>query len=129
MYITVQDVKNNVRGANAIAEERIVEYIQTEESFVKTKLNLETLPPDNHILFTIIRDFAAARCVLNLQGPNSSEFELALALRRDAKERLEAAVSTGITPSDRRRGKIEDEIHNPFGDAPFFTFEEYYGHG
>lgn len=129
MYITVQNVKDNVRGATAIADSRIEEYIQTEEAYVKTRLNVETLPPDNFILFTIIRDFVSARAVLNLQGPNSSEFELALELRRSAKERLQAAVEQGVSPSDRRRGTIEEEVYNPFGDEPFFTFEEYLGHG
>lgn len=128
MYISVQDVKNDTRGANSIPDERIAEYIQTEEEYVKTRLGMDTLPDGNHILFSIIRDLASARCVLNLQGPNSNDFELALTLRKDAKDRLEAAVANGISAADRRRGTLEEETYNPY-EGSFFHQEDYLYYG
>lgn len=88
-YVDTDDIRQHMRGANALAEDTIDEIMTEQEYYVQTALHLTALPPSNPILASIIRDLTVAACIYALTAPQSEDMEKADTLRREAYRRLD----------------------------------------
>jgi hypothetical protein len=88
-YVDTDDIRQHMRGANALAEDTIDEIMTEQEYYVQTALRLTSLPPANPILSSIIRDLTVAASIYALTAPNNEDLEKADTLRREAYRRLD----------------------------------------
>lgn len=88
-YVDTDDIRQHMRGANALAEDTIDEIMTEQEYYVQTALKLDSLPPSNPILSSIIRDLTVAASIYALTAPNAEDLEKADTLRREAYRRLD----------------------------------------
>lgn len=88
-YVDTDDIRQHMRGANALAEDTIDEIMTEQEYYVQTALKLTELPPSNPILASIIRDLTVAASIYALTAPNADDMEKADTLRREAYRRLD----------------------------------------
>lgn len=124
-YVDTDDIRQHMRGANALAEDTIDEIMTEQEYYVQTALHLTSLPPANPILSSIIRDLTVAACIYALTAPNNEDLEKADTLRREAYRRLDRVDDKiglgtvgGFTPTDP-----EEEIDTMEGS--FFSLSDF----
>jgi len=96
IYVDAEDIRQHMRGGNALSVEALEELMAEQEYFVQTTLNLNELPPDNPILTSIIRDLTIAAAIYSLTAPNSDDLGKADTLRRDANNRLTTVDRIGL---------------------------------
>lgn len=126
-YVDVDDIKEHFRAAGALEDDAIEEVMDEQEDYVAARLRMTTLPPNNSILKSIIRNLTVAEATLNLLPPGSADIEKALAMRNEGLRRLEEVREdgTGIrVPGSSGPGQWENEVLNPY-ETPFFTWDDF----
>jgi hypothetical protein len=124
-YVDTDDIKQHMKGANAVGDETIDEIMTEQEYYVQTKLGLTTLPPANPLLANIIRDLTVAHSIYALTAPTSGDMEKADTIRREAHRRLNEVnndiglgIMGGATPTS-----AEEEVGTL--DGSFFHLDDF----
>ena len=125
IYVDADDIRQHMRGGNALTIETIEELMEEQEYYVQTVLNLTELPTGNPILANIIRDLTIASAIYSLTAPNADDLTKADSMRREALRRLQEAdrgslgVSGGTPP-----GNPEDEVYWQY-EGSMFTLSDF----
>jgi hypothetical protein len=124
--VTIDDVQAAApRFAAGVADELIDAFIEEEEDYVIRQLDLDPLPDDNFLLYTVVRDLAISRVAYAMQRAGSDDLALADAMRREALRRLFEARDDGLTQLGAGAyGSADELVYNEF-DSPFFTLEDF----
>jgi hypothetical protein len=124
-YVDTDDIRQHMRGANALAEDTIDEIMTEQEYYVQTALRLTELPPSNPILASIIRDLTVAASIYALTAPNADDMEKADTLRREAYRRLDRVddkIGLGVIG-----GEVEGDPFNEVStmEGSFFALSDF----
>lgn len=113
------------RFAAGVADELIDAFIEEEEDYVTRQLNLDPLPDDNFLLYTIVRDLVISRVAFAMQRATSDDLALAQAMRSEALRRMVEARDDGLTQLGAGAyGDPDELVYNEF-EEPFFTLEDF----
>lgn len=105
VYTDADDIRQHMRGGTALSVETLDEIMEEQEYYVATVLKLDSLPPNNPILSSIIRDLTIAAAIYSLTAPNTDDLGKADMMRREALRKLqEADMRVGL-------GKVGGSSH------------------
>ncbi len=123
-YVDVTDIQQHFFQSGALSLAQITELMGEEEYYVRTQLDLDTLPDNNPTLRSIIRDLTIARCMLTLV-PIEGETAHANFLRSEALRRLKELDRSGLGPNTGTIGRDPSkEVYNP-EPVPWWNYEDF----
>lgn len=125
VYTDAEDIRQHMRGGSALPVETLDELMDEQEYYVATVLKLDTLPANNPILASIIRDLTIAAAIYSLTAPNTDDLGKADMMRREALRKLqEADERVGLgTVGGSPRGSAELEVAVP--SNTFFALQDF----
>lgn len=118
VYVDAVDLKQHFRQGQGVDEATIEEIMGEQEEYVRTRLKLDVLPPDNPILKSIIRDLTISKCIYQLTSINVDQLSKADQLERGALRRINELEREG-TLKKRDITNIDKEVYSPY--TSFFT--------
>jgi hypothetical protein len=125
IYVDAEDIKQHFRGGQALGDETIEELMTEQEYYVQSRLELSSLPANNPILASIVRDLTIAAGIFSLTSPNQDNVVKAESMRREALRRLDEADKNGIgVITDAPPADYTREVINPYPTS-FFNSEDY----
>lgn len=128
VYVDVDDIKQHFRSGAQLGDETIDELMSEQETYVMSRLALDSLPPDNLILKSIIRDLTISAGIHSMVAASEAQTAKAVFLRNEALRKIrelnDDRTALGETYSNRG-SRWENEVINPNGDEPFFTPEDF----
>ncbi len=122
-YVDVDDIRQHFRQSGALDDDTIEEIMGEQESYVKARLRLATLPPDNDILKQVIRNLTVSHVIFNVTSV-AGDYDKGTALRSEALRLLNeiGREGMGIRPNPfDQAGGWESEVINPYGEDRFFN--------
>jgi hypothetical protein len=123
-YIDPQDIREHLRGSGSIQQPTLVEVMTAVESYVKMRLNMDPLPPDNPVVKDIIRELSIAKIITDLMNPTGEDLSRAEYHRRNALAMINDAKRDGLVPFSSGNRVISKEVYNPYPE-PFFSREDF----
>lgn len=126
VYVDVPDIKQHLRQSGALTDETINELMREQEYYVETVLNIPTLPPDNPLLKSIVRDLTIAAAIYAIVPANSDDVGKANFMRAEALRKLSDAdrQGIGIVKGSQADRDSSMEIRNLY-TAPFWTPKDF----
>lgn len=123
-YVDIDDIRTEyLPDAEGVTDTALETFALEEEAYVANRLG--DLPPDNAIVYTIIRDFVIARAILTLLPIQSRDTTLAELTRKEATRRLNQAEEDGIGVGQTKSVNT-GSVYTPLGDGlPFFTLDDF----
>jgi hypothetical protein len=123
-YVNPQDIREHVRGIGSVGVPQIAELMSNVESFVKMRLNLDPLPPDNEVLTDIIRELTTAKVIADTLNPTSEQLARAEYHRRNGLTMINDVNRDGLVPMSLGSRDVTKEVYNPYTE-PFFSAEDF----
>jgi hypothetical protein len=125
VYIDAQDIRQHVRGAQGVPVPNINEIMEEVEAYIAAELDLgDSLPPNNPVLRSMVREFATARVILDLLPVSSENIARVQLHNQNGQVLLKSARREGITPNDISGRVAENEVYQPH-PTPLWPIEDF----
>lgn len=125
VYVDAEDLRQHFRRAGSMDDETIEEVMQEQESYVKERLKIDVLPPNNDILKNIIRDLTVSAAILSAPASTVDDVAKADRLRSEALRRLTELIEDGFKAGTPSNKNVDTEIYNPY-EYSFFSPSEFF---
>lgn len=128
IYVDAEDIRQHFKAGGSLTEETVEEIMAEQEYYVKARLGLDALPPNNPILKSIVRDLSISNGINSLVAATDTQNAKAVYLRNEALRKLRELDDDrkgldGGSYSERQTW--ENQVYNPYGDEPFFKPEDF----
>jgi hypothetical protein len=125
VYIDAQDIRQHVRGAQGVPVPNVNEIMEEVEAYIAAELDMgDSLPPNNPVLRSMVREFATARVILDLLPVSSENIARVQLHNQNGQTLLRSAKKEGITPNDISARNAEAEVYQP-RTTPFWALEDF----
>lgn len=122
-YVEPQDIRQHYQELASMQVPNIVEIMTEIENYVKMRVNMDPLPPNNDTLKDIIRELTAAKLIGN-RARDSDELARADFHRRNGLTMINDVNRDGLFPTTLGSRNIANEVYNPH-PSPFFKAEDF----